>query len=205
MCQALSEKLAHSLEPAQQLYRPKSQCRFIQIRRYSCSREKRGDKQIRIPFKGRNTHSYRTVINSDAAQISSATGVLYSSLSNLLHTVRSAQIKHNRPFASSARSGHLGASPKKSLYLQIGIEPGQLIAVAWREAVDQVLGVAEVGQAVYGVIWARVVPDHLVLHHGIHAHGILPVTSGVEGAVAWVWRTRGVDGKWREHTHTHVR
>lgn len=101
--------------------------------------------------------------------------------------------------------GRLGASPKKSLYLQIGIEPGQLIAVARREAVDQVLGVAEVGQAVYGVIWARVVPAHLVLHHGIHAHGILPVTSGVEGAVAWVWRTRGVDGKWREHTHTYVR
>lgn len=101
--------------------------------------------------------------------------------------------------------GRLGASPKKSLYLQISIKPGQLIAVAWREAVDQVLGVAEVGKAVYGVIWAGVVPAHLVLHHGIHAHGILPVTSGMEGAVAWVWRTRGVDRKWREHTHTHTR
>lgn len=119
--------------------------------------------------------------------------------------MRSAQIKHNRPFASSARSGRLGASPKKSLYLQIGIEPGQLIAVARREAVDQVLGVAEVGQAVYGVIWAGVVPAHLVLHHGIHTHGIMHVTSGVEGTVAWVWRTKGVDGKWREHTHTYIR
>lgn len=105
--------------------------------------------------------------------------------------------------------GRLGASPKKSLYLQIGIEPGQLIAVARREAVDQVLGVGEVGKAVNGVIWAGVVPAHLVLHHGIHAHGILPVTSGMEGAVAWVWRTRGVEGKWmgsggREGAHTHI-
>lgn len=140
-------------------------------------------------------------MNSDAAQISSATGVLYSSLSNLLHTVQSAQIKQPT-IRIECMFGHLGASPKKSLYLQISIEPGQLIAVAWREAIDQVLGVAEVRQAVYGVIWAGVVPAHLMLHHGIHAHGILPVTSGVEGTVAWVWRTRGVDGKWREHTHT---
>lgn len=122
--------------------------------------------------------------------------MLYSS-----HT-QCGQHRSNTTGPSAIR--RLGASPKKSLYLQIGIEPGQLIAVARREAVDQVLGVAEVGKAVYGVIWARVVPAHLVLHHGIHAHGILPVTSGMEGAVAWVWRTRGVDGKWREHTHTHA-
>lgn len=142
-------------------------------------------------------------MNSDAVRISSATGVLYSSLSKS-PTHSAVSTDQTQPaIRVECVFGRFCASPKKSLYLQIGIEPGQLIAVARREPVDQVLGVAEVRQAVNGVIWARVVPAHLVLHHGIHSHGILPVTSGVEGAVAWVWRTKGVDGKWREHTHTH--
>lgn len=74
------------------------------------------------------------------------------------------------------------------MYLQVGVKPGQLIAVAWRQAVDQVVGVAEVGQALHWVVaWpAGMVAAHVVLHHGVHGKAVL-VRARVVGAVAGVW------------------
>lgn len=90
-------------------------------------------------------------------------------------------------------------------YLQISIKPSQLIAIAWGKAIHQVLGVPKVRQAIYRVVCARVVvPTHIMLHHGVHAHGILPIPSRVVGAVAGVCgqvRCRnGVERRGRVHT-----
>lgn len=74
----------------------------------------------------------------------------------------------------------------KSSFLQISIKPSELIAIAWGKAIHQVLGVAKVRQAIHGVVCTRVVPTHIMLHHGVHAHGILPIPSRVVGAVAGI-------------------
>lgn len=99
--------------------------------------------------------------------------------------------------------GYISASPKKILYLQISIKPSKLIAIAWGKAIHQVLGVSKVRQAIHRVVCARVVPTHIMLHHGVHAHGILPIPSRVVGAVAGVCRQekygKGVEGRGIAH------